>query len=115
MSVHAALRNEGGLSVLALSGVADENLLLRLADGVAALADEVADAVVVDVNDLALSDVKAVRAFLTHLAEGPHGAKVVFACQRLTGRRLLRRYGGDQLGIYPSATDAAGAFAYAPA
>jgi hypothetical protein len=115
MSVHAALRSEAGLSVLALSGVADENLLLRLADGVAALAAEVAEAIVVEVNDLVLSDVKEVRAFLDHLAEGSDGAKVVFACQRLSGRRLLRRYGGDRLRVYPSATDAAGALACTPA
>jgi hypothetical protein len=106
VSVHVTMRTEGETPVLTLSGVADEALLRRLAHGVEALAADAGDLVVIDVDDLLVTDGEGVRAFLAALADGMVSDRLAFVCQRLSCRRLLRRFGGSALRISATAREA---------
>lgn len=53
-----------------------------------------------------LTDTNATRAFLAHLLDGRPVERVVLCCERLTGRRLLRRWGGDDVVIFAMTADA---------
>lgn len=59
----------------------------------------------VDVGDLLLTDGKAVRGFLTRLVGGRPNGGVVLVCRRMTGRRLLRRWGGNVVPIVARVDD----------
>lgn len=61
---------------------------------------------VVNVDQLLLTDTVATRAFLAHLLDGAALEQVVLCCNRLTGRKLLRRWGGDDVAIFASTADA---------
>lgn len=113
MSMKVTTRTEDGVPVLTLSGVTDEGLLVRLATGVAAV---VADAgmVVVDVDQLIVSDTKAVGRFLIHLLDGTAGKRLAVACSRLTGRRLLRHCGNGDVLIFPTVREAIAGLMAAP-
>lgn len=106
---------EGGLSVtveqfeagraVIVAGGGDEELLSAAARSIAAamIGDDVR---VVNLDQLFLADANATRAFLAHLLDAPLPARVALCCERLSGRRLLRRWGGDDLPIFVTAADA---------
>jgi hypothetical protein len=79
-----------------VDGVADAGLIRLLSDGIADLADD-ARAVVLDLDGLLLTDLGAVRALLAGLLALPTADHVVVSCRRLSGRRILRRLGGERL------------------
>ena len=99
-----------GRRVLFVAGSGDEALLTRAAHAIAGsiCTDEFR---VVNVDDLLLANVNATRAFLAHLVDGAVGKSLVLSCQRLTGRKLLRLWGGDDLGIFAQTSEAV-AYAY---
>lgn len=105
MTVRVTTRTECGVPVLALSGVTEEDLLLRLATGVAAVARD-AGMVVVDVDDLIVSDSKALGRFFVHVLDGTTATRLAVACNRLTGRRLLRQLGTHDVLVFPTASEA---------
>lgn len=99
-----------GRRVLFVAGSGDETLLSRVAEAIACLVagDEVQ---VVNVDELLLTNVNATRAFLAHLLDGDAAERLVLSCTRLSGRKLLRLWGGDDVGIF-SDTSQAVAYAY---
>lgn len=105
MTVTVTTRTECGVPVLALSGVTEEGLLLRLATGVAAVAED-AGMVVVDLDDLIVSDSRALGRFLVHLLDSTTATRLAVACSRLTGRRLLRQLGNHDVLVFPTAGEA---------
>jgi hypothetical protein len=88
--------SEGSCAVITVEGVADARLGRLLADGIAGLGNEV-HAVVVDLDELLLTDLGAVRALLGGLLDLPSADRLVVSCRRLSGRRILRRIGGEAL------------------
>lgn len=114
MDMSVSMRTEGGTPVLALSGTADEGLLLRLAGGVGALTDDASD-LVVDVHDLLLSDANALRAFLAELLGGSVKGRLAFVCGRVSGRQVLKRLGGDAVHIFATVKEAVEGLGPAPA
>jgi hypothetical protein len=97
-----------GITVLGFIGEADMALIVDVVSGIEAVADA-QRCVVLDVDDLWLVDVAAVRAFVTGLLEGSALGHVVFACGRISGRRILRRWSSDQLPVFSCAADGAAA------
>ncbi len=92
--------------VVFVAGSGDEELLSQAARVIKALiADD--DVRVVNLDQLLLTDTNATRAFLAHLLDAPFAAPMALCCDRLTGRRLLRRWGGDDVAIFASTADAA--------
>ncbi|HEV2070254.1 MAG TPA: hypothetical protein VGR26_10705, partial [Acidimicrobiales bacterium] len=92
--------------VLFVVGSGDEALLTRVAKAIVCLMSTDDDVRVVNVDDLLLSDVNATRAFLAHLVDGDTGERLVLSCNRLSGRRLLRRWGGDDITIFADTSQA---------
>lgn len=68
MTVEVAMRQDAERTVLRMSGTAGEDLLVQLADGIAAVAEATAS-LVVEVHDLVLADVRAVQSFARRLVE----------------------------------------------
>lgn len=103
MSVEVRFRRVRSATLVALSGVAEEDALVRIAEELAAAPDD--GLLLVDVGDLLLTDVNAVRAFLAHLFDGRPDGGVVLVCPRMTGRRILRRWGGNDVPILARVDD----------
>jgi hypothetical protein len=91
--------------VLSLSGTPAEEVLALLAEGVASITGE-GQVVVIDVDALVLSKASVIRGFLADLLDRSPVDHVAFVCERLTGRRILRRWGGDDLVIARTLSDA---------
>lgn len=66
MTVSVTTTDVHGVTVVAISGAVSTELMSCLADGIAAVADD-ARAVVIDLDDHALADDRAVRALLHSL------------------------------------------------
>ena len=94
-----------GRRVLFVAGSGDEAQLSRVAKAIASLIarDEVR---VVNVDDLLLANVNASRAFVAHLYNGDAAHRLVLSCTRLTGRKLLRLWGGDDVSIFGDTSQA---------
>lgn len=105
MGLQIGMEEVVGRPVLFVAGSGDEALLTRLANAIGCLMST-DDVRVVDVDDLLLSDVNATRAFLAHLVDGDAGERLVLSCKRLTGRKLLRLWGGDDLVIFADTSQA---------
>ncbi len=105
MGLQIGMEHVSGRPVLVVAGGGDEALLTQAAKAIAYLmsTDQVR---VVKVDDLLLSNVSATRAFLAHLVDGDAGERLVLCCNRLTGRKLLRRWGGDDVAIFADASEA---------
>lgn len=103
MGLQIRMEQVAGEGVLFLAGSGDEALLSRVAQAIAGSTDEYR---VVNVDDLLLADVNATRAFLAHLVDGAVGETPVLSCQRLSGRKLLRLWGGDEIGIFAQTSEA---------
>ncbi len=95
-----------GRPVLFVVGSGDEALLTRVAKAIVCLMSTDDDLRVVNVDDLLLSDVNATRAFLAHLVDGDAGERLVLSCNRLSGRKLLRLWGGDDITIFADTSQA---------
>lgn len=105
MSLQIMMEQVSGRRVLFVAGSGDEALLTRVAQAIAGSisSDEFR---VVNVDDLLLANVNATRAFLAHLVDGAGGKSLVLSCQRLTGRKLLRLWGGDDIGLFAKTSEA---------
>jgi hypothetical protein len=108
MALTVNTREIDGITVLGFVGEADTELIVDIVSGIEAVAGD-RRCVVLDVDSLWLVDVAAVRAFVTRLLEGSALGHVVFSCGRVSGRRILRRWSGDELPVFSSAADGAAA------
>jgi hypothetical protein len=100
MSIDVVLDIRDDAVVVTLAGVAERGALASVAEGLAG----VDSGVVMDLDDLWLVDPHAVRSFLRSLTE--RGPGVAFACGRLSCRQVLRKWGGPDLRVFPTVTDA---------
>lgn len=91
--------------VLAVDGTPVVELLDALVETIAAVVSS-GRAVVVDVDELVLSKASTLRRFLGRLLHEVPVEQVAFSCSRLTGRRILRRWGGDDLQVVAAVTEA---------
>ena len=82
------------LLALRVSGTGEERLLRTLVDGIHAVGHD-KECVVLDLDDLVLISAAAVRAFVHGLTERLGFERVVIACNRLSCRQVLRRWGGS--------------------
>lgn len=105
MSVELTFRRVDSVTVVMLSGAADEEFLLRVANDLAEARDD--EALVVDVGEFLLTDANALRGFLAQLHDGSPNRRIALVCRRLSGRRLLRRWFGDEVPIVATVDDAA--------
>lgn len=105
MGLQIRMEQVSGRPVLFVAGSGDESQLTRVAQAIAGsiCTDEFR---VVNVDDLLLADVNATRAFIAHLLDGAAGKTVVLSCRRLTGRKLLRLWGGDDIAIFAQTAEA---------
>jgi hypothetical protein len=108
MALTVNTREIDGITVLGFVGEADTELIVDIVGGIEAVAGD-RRCVVLDVDSLWLVDVAAVRAFVARLLEGSALGRVVFACGRVSGRRILRHWSGDELPVFSSAADGAAA------
>jgi hypothetical protein len=113
MTVEVTTGESDGIPVVWLRGVASPGLLDCLVDGIQAVSEAVS-AVVVDIEELVLTDALTVRGFVAKLESGTHAAWAV-SCGRLSGRRVLRRCGVDVVSIFSSPAEAAAALRFAVA
>lgn len=97
------VRSVGSVTCVTLSGTGDDTVLVPLADRLVAAGPL---PLVVDVSDLFLLDVNALRGFLAHLLDGDDGGRVTLVCRRRSGRRLLRHWAGNATRIVADVTDA---------
>jgi hypothetical protein len=107
VSVDVSVRQVGDIVVLRISGTAGDELIGRLADGMAAVAETTA-ALVVELHDLVLGDMRAVRTLACRLLALPAEC-VAVSCGRLSGRRLLRYCVGARLDVFIDTNDAVAA------
>ena len=121
MTVEVRISEVGGCQVVAISGPAEPDLLRRLAEGIGAVSQDFG-ALVIDVDELMLSNVNVLRGFLVHLFDSTRAERIVFSCGRRIGRRMLRRWGGDELQVFDTldasiaaANSVTAAAPYAPA
>lgn len=112
MAVQVGMQSTDGCEVITLTGSADEGVLVRLADGIASIAED-GRQLVVDLDGLILNNVNAVHAFVARLLAGTTPRQVLVCCGRLNGRRILRRWGGDSLPLFSSTRDALAAVSFA--
>lgn len=105
MGLQVRMEQVSGRPVLFVAGSGDESELTRVAQAIAGsiCTDEFR---VVNLDDLLLANVNATRAFIAHLLDGATGKTLVLSCRRLTGRKLLRLWGGDDIGIFAQTSEA---------
>lgn len=91
MGVEVTITVRTPVTVLAIEGDADPAALARVGDEIGALRAEGADGkpLVVDVSGLTWVHPAAIASLLAHAGSRDGGVRIV--CERLTGRRLLRR------------------------
>lgn len=99
MAIEVSTSTVAGCRVLAIRGAADGDVLTMVADGIAAVVEGL-DALVIDVDELLLTDIRAVRGFLARLFDILPAERLSFHCSRHSGRRILRRCGGDDLKVF---------------
>jgi hypothetical protein len=113
MSVHVQTAAIEGCQIVTIEGFADEGLLGHLAVGIAAVAHD-GTPVVVDLDGLWLAELAALRCFLATLRGAAPDATVVLCCSRISGRRILRRWGGPWLLLAADQADAVALATAAP-
>jgi hypothetical protein len=94
LTVYAAARP--GTSVVAVSGVVDQELTVRIADAVRVLTAD-AETVVIDLSDATLTSADVTRALASRLARATCSITVVN--HRLSARRMLRRFGHPSIAL----------------
>jgi hypothetical protein len=98
------VQDADGVALCTIAGCADAPELNRLAGRVDELRRH-ARHVVLDLDQLMLVHPEAISGFLTRLAG--RGAPLVLCCARLSGRRLLRRFGAGRVGaVVPTVEEA---------
>ena len=104
MALTVQVRSSDGATVLALRGAMCEDLLSLVSHGITALTRRAA--LVIDVSDVVLCQPDDVRSFLQELVAVEPDVRIV--CNRLSGRRVLRRClpGGADLRMFARVEDA---------
>lgn len=91
--------------VVRIAGAGERRLLLSLSDDIAALVGH-EQRVVIDMENLVLTSAGALRAFISVLFDQLGTDRVVFSCARRTTREVLRRWGGDDITVVSSTSEA---------
>jgi len=110
--VEVTMVTQQGAPCIRLHGTGDGPVLTLVASAVAT-AIRTDGVRLVDVTDLSMIDLSGVQAFLAELYDEVEADDVTLVCARLTGRRILRRYGGDDARIAIDVEQALDAFATA--
>jgi hypothetical protein len=105
VAVQVGIRPLGSSSVVSLSGLADRALLVRLAEAIAECTAP-GGVLLVEIDDLLVSNLDTIRGLVGTLLARVTERPVAFCCRRVTGRRLLRRCGGDEVRVFARIDDA---------